>query len=82
MIDLLAGRVRRIIVHVREREIPADLVGGDYESDPACRERFQAWVNGIWAEKDAVLAEVLGGAAGTAGVEGPGHRAQGPEQRK
>jgi 1-acyl-sn-glycerol-3-phosphate acyltransferase len=80
MIDLLAGRVRRIIVHVREREIPPDLAGGDYENDPACRERFQAWINGIWAEKDAVLAQILGGAAGTAVVEGPGPRAQGPEQ--
>jgi 1-acyl-sn-glycerol-3-phosphate acyltransferase len=58
MLDLLAGRVRRIMVHVREREIPADLAGGDYENDPACRERFQSWINGIWADKDLLLGQL------------------------
>lgn len=66
MVDLLAGRVRRIHVHVRERTIPADLAGGDYENDPACRERFQAWINGLWAEKDDVLAKLLAGTQGSA----------------
>ena len=58
MFDLLAGRVRRIMVHVRERAIPADLAGGDYENDPACRERFQAWINAIWADKDELIGQL------------------------
>jgi 1-acyl-sn-glycerol-3-phosphate acyltransferase len=56
LIDLLAGRVGRIQVRVRQRPIPDDLLGGDYENDPDFRLRFQDWVNGIWTEKDAELA--------------------------
>jgi 1-acyl-sn-glycerol-3-phosphate acyltransferase len=56
LIDLLAGRVKRIQVRVRQRPIPDDLLGGDYENDPEFRQRFQDWINRIWAEKDAELA--------------------------
>lgn len=59
MIDLLAGRVREVRVAVRELPIPQDLIGGDYEADAAYRERFQAWLNGLWAEKEARLAQML-----------------------
>jgi 1-acyl-sn-glycerol-3-phosphate acyltransferase len=51
MMDLIAGRVRDIRVHVRELPISARL-RGDYEADAAFRERFQTWVNGLWQEKD------------------------------
>ncbi|HET7843812.1 MAG TPA: acyltransferase [Xanthomonadales bacterium] len=56
LMDLLADRVPRVDVQVRELSIPAELLGGDYENDPACRERFQAWVNALWTEKDALMA--------------------------
>jgi 1-acyl-sn-glycerol-3-phosphate acyltransferase len=79
MIDLLAGRVAEIVVHVRERPIPSEFTDGDYENDPAFRERMQAWLNGIWAEKDVVLAAELTPAASK--DQGPGHRAQGPGQQ-
>jgi len=62
MLDLFAGRVPEIRVHVRERPIPEDLLQGDYERDPDFRARFQAWVNGLWAEKDATLARLLANA--------------------
>jgi 1-acyl-sn-glycerol-3-phosphate acyltransferase len=81
MVDLLAGRVGEIVVHVRERPIPAEFTTGDYENDPAFRERMQAWLNGIWVEKDGLLAGMLGGAAAETAAQGPGHRAQGPEQQ-
>lgn len=55
--DLFADRIGQVRVHVRERAIPEDLVGGDYEGDRVFRERFQAWVNGLWLEKDALLEE-------------------------
>ena len=52
MLDLVAGRVRDIRVHVRELPIERDL-RGDYEQDAAFRERFQTWINALWQDKDA-----------------------------
>jgi hypothetical protein len=57
--DLIAGRMRRARVHVRELPIPADLLGGDYQNDPAYRERFQLWITQLWTEKDARIAALL-----------------------
>lgn len=56
--DLLSGKVRAVVVRVRELEIPKDLLGGDYEGDPAFRARVQAWVHELWAEKDRCLEEL------------------------
>lgn len=53
IMDLLAGRVRSVRIFVRELPIPADLAGGDYQNDPAYRERFQHWITALWTEKDA-----------------------------
>jgi 1-acyl-sn-glycerol-3-phosphate acyltransferase len=58
MMDLIAGRVRDIRVHIRQRAIDPAL-RGDYESDAAFRERFQAWINTLWAEKDADVGRLL-----------------------
>lgn len=55
MLDLLAGRIGKVEVHIVERPIP-DLGPGDYESDAAYRERCQQWINTLWAEKDALIA--------------------------
>jgi len=57
--DLLSGKVKQVVVRVREREIPKDLLGGDYEGDPAFRARMQAFVHGLWAEKDARIEEIV-----------------------
>lgn len=59
MMDLIAGRVRDIRVHIRQRVIDPAL-RGDYESDAAFRERFQAWINALWAQKDADVGRLLG----------------------
>jgi len=61
MVDLLADRVPAIRVLVRQRPIPAELLGGDYQNDRAFRVRFQQWMNGLWREKDEDLARLLGG---------------------
>jgi 1-acyl-sn-glycerol-3-phosphate acyltransferase len=58
MMDLIAGRIRDIRVHVRELPINDEL-RGDYESDAAFRERFQLWVNALWSEKDARIGRML-----------------------
>ncbi|TXK61040.1 acyltransferase [Alkalisalibacterium limincola] len=58
MWQLATGGVRRVRVKVRQRPIPADLVG-DYEGDIELRKRTQAWMSGLWAEKDADLEAML-----------------------
>lgn len=57
--DLCCGRLRRLIVQVREREIEPWMQGGDYAGDPAFRERFQAELTGYWREKDQLLDRLL-----------------------
>ncbi|GAA0708953.1 acyltransferase [Dokdonella soli] len=58
--DLFADRVGEVSVNVRERPIPAEFIGADYQNDAAFRERFQIWMNAIWAEKDALIARLHG----------------------
>ncbi|MEO8778347.1 MAG: acyltransferase [Rhodanobacter sp.] len=57
MMDLIAGRVRDIRVHVRERPIDPGLIGS-YDENPAFRGQVKAWVNGLWREKDAQAARM------------------------
>ena len=57
--DLLSGKVKQVVVRVRELEIPKDLLDGDYEGDPAFRGRMQAFVQAMWAEKAARIEEIL-----------------------
>lgn len=59
MLDLFANRLREVRVNIRERPIPPELLGGDYQNDPAFRERMQAWLNDLWLEKDRLIAEQL-----------------------
>lgn len=56
LVDLFTDRVGEVRVQVRERPVPPGLAGGDYENDPAHRARFQAWINQVWEDKDALLA--------------------------
>ena len=57
--DLLSGKVKQVVVRVRELEIPKDLLEGDYEGDPAFRARMQSFVQVMWAEKDRGIGEIL-----------------------
>lgn len=58
MMDLIAGRIRDIRIHVRRLPIDPSM-RGDYENDAVYRERFQNWVNQLWAEKDARISAML-----------------------
>jgi 1-acyl-sn-glycerol-3-phosphate acyltransferase len=49
--DYACGHVRTIKVHVRQLPIDASLLG-NYADDDAFRNRFQAWVNQLWEDKD------------------------------
>jgi 1-acyl-sn-glycerol-3-phosphate acyltransferase len=57
--DLCCGRVGTVRVDVQRRVIEDWLAAGDYTNDPAFRGRFQAWLGGVWAEKDASLDRLL-----------------------
>jgi len=57
MMDLIAGRVQDIRVHVRERPIDAGLIGS-YDEDSAFRGRVKAWMNALWSDKDAQAARM------------------------
>ena len=57
MMDLIAGRVREVRVHVRELPMDANLIGS-YDEDTAFRGRIKAWVNTLWSEKDAQAARM------------------------
>ncbi|HEY7886315.1 MAG TPA: acyltransferase [Cellvibrionaceae bacterium] len=52
--DYVCGRVERIVVDIKVRPIAPDLIG-NYSEDAAFREHFQAWVNDLWQQKDALL---------------------------
>lgn len=56
--DLLSGKVRDVIVRVREVPIPSELRVGDELLDPRSRATLQAWVNDLWDEKDRCIDEL------------------------
>ena len=56
---LYGPQVLHDVGRVRELEIPKDLLGGDYEGDPAFRARMQAWVQAMWADKDARIEALI-----------------------
>ena len=53
--EFISGRVPLIVVSVRERAIPREMLSGDYNGDEAFRGRFQSWVGQIWSDKDALI---------------------------
>lgn len=52
--DYLCGRVGRIHLDVKVREIGPERLG-DYTEDPVYRENMHQWVNSLWQEKDQLL---------------------------
>lgn len=57
--DFMAGRMRQVIVEVRELRIPPEFYQGDYETDPEFRARFQTWIGELWTQKDQRIGELL-----------------------
>lgn len=55
--DYVCGKVPVVEVHLRQLPIPHEMLG-DYSEDEAFRSRFQAWVNGLWQEKDQRLQQM------------------------
>lgn len=59
MMDLMGNRIPDVRVRVRQRPIPVELAGGDYQNDRAFRIEFQQWMNGLWQTKDEDVARLL-----------------------
>ena len=59
--DFLAGRVRHVVVEVRQLTVPPALYDGSYEDDAEFRARFHGWIAALWNEKDARIDAVLSG---------------------
>ena len=55
----LQGRLRRVVVRARLLPIPRHLVGANYSGDANVRASYQAWVQQLWREKDALITELL-----------------------
>jgi 1-acyl-sn-glycerol-3-phosphate acyltransferase len=59
--DLFANRIPEIRVDMRLLPIPAEFRQGNYQDDPEFRQRFQAWLNALWEEKDRRIERMLSG---------------------
>ena len=55
----LCGKSFRVVLHVRQVEIPMEFCTGDYEADRAMRKAFHRWLDEIWVRKDQELARAL-----------------------
>ena len=64
--EFLCGRMRRVVVEVRQLEIPAEFYVGSYEADAEYRRRFQLWIGELWAQKDQRIVQLLAEAGPTA----------------
>jgi hypothetical protein len=51
----LCGEQDQVSLIVDLLPVPADLLQGDYDRDPAYRARVQRWINTIWERKDERL---------------------------
>lgn len=56
--QFMQGKLKTCNIEIRHREIPSDLLNGDYLSDSQYRDSFKLWVEGIWQEKDERLAQL------------------------
>lgn len=65
IIDLLLGRLKRVIVSVQVLPIDENIIG-DYFNDEPFRIKFQEWLNQRWELKDRVLAAYLPSKSNTA----------------
>lgn len=57
--EFLCGRVKKLTVEIRTLPITPELIG-DYFNDPEFKQDFQAWLNGLWSDKDRRLAALSG----------------------
>ena len=52
----MTGKVKTITVRARRLEVPAEFYTAEITEPGPARDRFKAWIESIWREKDALLA--------------------------
>jgi hypothetical protein len=57
--DFLCGRMGKVIVRARLLEVPAEMLQGDYATEPRFRKAIQRWQQERWREKDALIETLL-----------------------
>jgi 1-acyl-sn-glycerol-3-phosphate acyltransferase len=57
--SFLIGEQTDLAITIDVLPVPQELIGGDYATDRAFRERFQTWLNGMWQRKDARLERLI-----------------------
>jgi 1-acyl-sn-glycerol-3-phosphate acyltransferase len=58
-LDVMRGRMGRVIVEVRQIAIPAEFIGEAAARDPQYRSKIQTWLNQQWAEKESRISALL-----------------------
>ena len=56
---MFCGRIRRAIVHVEQRPVPQELLGGDYADDPGGARALPGVAPGVVAGKDELIGRLL-----------------------
>ena len=56
--QLVTGQIPKIIIRARELEIPKHLLGRNFRTDRDIRKELEEWINQVWLEKDALLAQL------------------------
>ena len=60
MLDMLAGRLGRVILRANVTPVQPDIIG-DYFNDEGFKTGFQSWLNSQWANKDTQIKQLSGG---------------------
>jgi len=60
MLDLMAGRIPEVRVHIRHRPLPLALIQNMNDpNDRDFRIQFQRWLNELWDEKEATISQMM-----------------------
>ena len=57
--QFMCGQVKKVSGRVESMPVSPELFG-DYFEDPEFKDRFQNWLNGVWAHKDKLIDQMKG----------------------
>lgn len=55
----MCGKMKRVVVRVRQLPVPHEMARGDYANDPAVRQAYSDWIKDLWNHKDQEIGELL-----------------------
>ena len=55
----LTGKVQTIAVRARQLDVPAEFYTAEITEPGPARDRFKAWIESVWREKDALLSNAV-----------------------